>query len=271
MVAQSAKKATDNAKRYTTCQPGQCLKYTRTWLEIGSYYGDATTAWKNAAKKHTDRNPPAGAPVFWTGGNKGYGHAALSLGNGKIRTTDAPSSGKVTTQDLSWPANAWGLKYAGWTEDVNKVTIPYLAGSTAAGSTEGDDVTAKHFYGKRTETLAMNATWRGIGWTSSGDEKVTSPGGSYQKIGGCNYVSALNATFSKVTGSNTLRTRLVEYDENDKVAKTWPITEHSLTTGDTGIGDTRTGYCGKGHKLRWEVYADNGTMISAQVQLTYFT
>jgi hypothetical protein len=117
-----------------------CLKYTRTWLEIGSGAPDAITAWRNAKVKHPGASPPAGAPIFYEGGQ--YGHAALSLGGGKIRTTDAPGSGSVSTQNLDWPTDHWGYDYLGWTEDVNGVTIPYLKGSTGGGEPapgEGDE------------------------------------------------------------------------------------------------------------------------------------
>ena len=137
MVAQSADEACNNARSYTTCEPGMCLKYTRTWLEIGSGAPDAITAWRDAAVKHPGASPPAGAPIFYEGGQ--YGHAALSLGGGKIRTTDAPGSGTVSTQDLDWPTDHWGYDYLGWTEDVNGVTIPYLKGSSSGGEQPGEE------------------------------------------------------------------------------------------------------------------------------------
>jgi hypothetical protein len=136
VVAQSADEACNNAKSYTTCEPGMCLKYTRTWLEIGSGAPDAITAWRNAAVKHPGASPPAGAPIFYEGGQ--YGHAALSLGGGKIRTTDAPGSGTVSTQDLDWPTDHWGYDYLGWTEDVNGTTIPYLKGTSGGGEQPGE-------------------------------------------------------------------------------------------------------------------------------------
>lgn len=132
MVVQSKSEAVDNAKRYTTCEPGYCLKYTRTWLEIPSRDSDATTAWKNALGKHPgDRKPPRAAPVFWTGGSAGHGHIGLNLADlasSAFRGTDMPSSGKVSNQAIAWVENHWGLKYAGWAEGFNGVWIPYLKG-----------------------------------------------------------------------------------------------------------------------------------------------
>lgn len=134
MVAQTADQAVSTANRYTTCDPGMCLKYTRTWLDIASLYGSAAEAWAGAAVRHAgDRNPPKGAPVFYSGGQ--HGHIALSVGEGKVRTTDRPSSGVVSTVALDDCERAWGYPYLGWTADLNGVDIPYLATTS-----EDDDV-----------------------------------------------------------------------------------------------------------------------------------
>lgn len=131
MVAQTAHQARANARRYTTCDPGQCLKYTRTWLEIDSRYDTAAEAWHAAERKHPgDRHPPPAAPVFWLGGSRGFGHVGLSMlaTRHTFRGTDMPSAGLVSTQDLSWVDENWGASqdYAGWSEDLNGVLIPYL-------------------------------------------------------------------------------------------------------------------------------------------------
>jgi hypothetical protein len=114
-----------NAEADTRNDPGYCLQQTRIWAEIDSKYPDATTAWKNANNKHPgDRHPPRGVAVYWTGGSKGYGHIACSLGGGKIRTTDGDGNGNVATRDLDWVQQHWGLPYAGWANNINEVTIP---------------------------------------------------------------------------------------------------------------------------------------------------
>jgi hypothetical protein len=125
MVASSAAEAIDNAQATTRCDPGYCLRYVRTWLEIGSHYASAIDAWNGAAYRHPgDRNPPPGVPLFYAGGQ--YGHIVLGLHQApNMRTTDAPSSGKVTTQEIAWCEQAWGYDYLGWTEDLNTVTIPW--------------------------------------------------------------------------------------------------------------------------------------------------
>lgn len=134
MVAQSANAAVAKANAYTTCKVGMCLMYTRTWLGINALYPDAITAWNKAKKRHTKGTPPKGAPVFWRGGK--HGHIALSVGGGKCRSTDRPRAGKVSTVTIDSISRAWGYTYVGWTEDLNGVTIPYLAnaGASTAGT-----------------------------------------------------------------------------------------------------------------------------------------
>ena len=110
-----------NAENDRTNVPGMCLVQCRTWADIPARYGDAITAWLNTNQRFPgDRKPPRGSFVFWSGGSHGHGHIAVSLGNGKIRTTDVPRSGLVTTVDLEWIERNWHLRYAGWAWDVNE-------------------------------------------------------------------------------------------------------------------------------------------------------
>lgn len=129
MVVQTADQAVSNAKATTSCDAGMCLWQTQEWMQSPHVYPDATAQWHGAARQHPgDRNPPRGAPVFYTGGSSGHGHACISLGDGKIRSTDCTSTYHVSDTDLGWPERTWGLKYAGWTEDIGNVDVPYLVG-----------------------------------------------------------------------------------------------------------------------------------------------
>lgn len=128
---EEAAQAAENTHRN---EPGMCQSVTRSWL-LGSSAGDrdhdgdadAVDGWLSEPQqgRHAgDRNPPRGVPVSWSGGSHGHGHRALSLGNGKIRTTDGNGEGVVATQDLNWPERAWGLHYLGWSETITGVAIP---------------------------------------------------------------------------------------------------------------------------------------------------
>lgn len=120
--------AARNAENDRVNDPGMCLQQVRMWCGIGARYADATTAWKNTNDRHPGdkTNIPRGAAVYWTGGSKGYGHIALSLGNGKVRSTDSGGRGKVATVDLGWVERTWGMPYAGWAWDINEVPIPHV-------------------------------------------------------------------------------------------------------------------------------------------------
>jgi hypothetical protein len=123
----SLAKAKAESKLSKAYQAGLCLQHVNNWLNTPHLGGDAATSWAHAKHKHTDSNPPAGAPVFWTGGSSGHGHIALSEGGGKISTTDYPRTGHTGTGvSIHMPKDHWGLHYAGWSEDLNGVSIPGL-------------------------------------------------------------------------------------------------------------------------------------------------
>jgi hypothetical protein len=122
----SAEVSARNAENDRANAPGMCLQVVRTWSGIPARYPDATTAWRNTNDRHPgNRNPPRGADVYWTGGSSGHGHIAKSLGNGKVRSTDAGGRGRVATVDLGWVERNWRMPYAGWSWDTNEVTIPH--------------------------------------------------------------------------------------------------------------------------------------------------
>jgi hypothetical protein len=123
MTASSPQQAVANGRAVKKYDQGMCQKYVRDpcW-RVGSLYGSAIEAWNGARYKHAgDRNPPAGAPTYYSGGQ--YGHAVISVGGGRIRSTDCTTSGNVNDADLSWPEKNWGYKYLGWTQDINGVLV----------------------------------------------------------------------------------------------------------------------------------------------------
>lgn len=122
MTAASGKEAVANARKFTRYDVGMCQKFVRgeAW-EIGSLYGSAIEAWHGAMHKHPgDRNPPLGAPMFYSGGQ--YGHVVIRTD--RMRSTDCPTSGQVSEADIDWPERTWGDTYLGWTEDLNGVRLP---------------------------------------------------------------------------------------------------------------------------------------------------
>lgn len=137
MTVRNAEQTAQSAEQQTTNDPGMCLQWSRQRANIAALFPDAATAWRNAFNRRAgDRNPPRGAMVYWLGGSKGYGHIAVALGNGKVRSTDAGGAGKVATRDLGWFEANWGLPYAGWADNVNDVAIPGVGG----GGKDDDDM-----------------------------------------------------------------------------------------------------------------------------------
>lgn len=158
MVVKNADEAVGNANAAKNCDPGYCLKYTRTWHGIASKEADAADAWANATGKHAgDKHPPRGAPVFWTGGSSGHGHIAIARGN-DMRSTDIPSSGKVGNDPGSWPRQKWGLKYVGWAEGYNGVKIPWLEDEDWRAS--GDVYVSKLKKGQQDSQSVSRLRWR---------------------------------------------------------------------------------------------------------------
>lgn len=102
---------------------GQCLGFVRSCFGAGAYLHDAYEAWRLAKYKHTTGTPPAGVPVFWKGGSKGYGHIALSAGGGYVWSTDVKRRGQVDKVSIGAIARAWNQRYLGWTEDVNGIRV----------------------------------------------------------------------------------------------------------------------------------------------------
>lgn len=114
-----------NASQVKTYDVGMCARFSRECAGFGALGdfdndgdADAVDMWKASTNRHEgDRNPPLGVFVFWSGGSKGHGHAAISLGNGQVRSTDRPLSGLVGTVPLGSIGPAWGMTYLGWTDE----------------------------------------------------------------------------------------------------------------------------------------------------------
>lgn len=123
-MVNDAEKTAKTAESHKTWSTGMCLEFSRTMAGIGSRFPDASTAWRNVDNPQHNKDAPRGAFVYWTGGSKGYGHIAVSVGNGRIRSTDADGPGKVETVDIDWISRNWGLPYAGWADNVNGVKVP---------------------------------------------------------------------------------------------------------------------------------------------------
>lgn len=86
---------------------------------------DAIDGWKSepAMAKHTGA-APEGVPGAWSGGSRGFGHRAVSVGNGRWASTDAPIQGQIGIVPTSWFAENWGMQYLGWSDTMSGQPIP---------------------------------------------------------------------------------------------------------------------------------------------------
>lgn len=118
----SPTQAVQKALSTTRNAVGMCDKWVASYYGYSSSgYATAITHWNSipASEKHPgDTNAPAGALVFWSGGSTGAGHVALSLGGGKIVSTDYPRSGITSTTTIDAISNGWGEHYQGWSKPV---------------------------------------------------------------------------------------------------------------------------------------------------------
>lgn len=107
-----------------------CLKQVRLSLGIPAKYPRAIDAWYGAGGRDgvdthymADPPPPAGVPVFWSGGPGSAGHVALSAGGGWVWSTDILRRGHWAKVPISLIHTKWGLKYLGWSETLNGVRV----------------------------------------------------------------------------------------------------------------------------------------------------
>lgn len=122
----------------TRNKPGTCQLWTREIFGVGSAGdrdrdgdADAVDGWLSEPPAHRhvgDRNPPAGVPIAFSGGSRGYGHRAVSLGNGRIRSTDMGkgryTEGVVGTCSIRDIERSMHQTYLGWSNTITGVLIP---------------------------------------------------------------------------------------------------------------------------------------------------
>lgn len=137
-MVKSREDAAKSAESSKINVPGTCQLWTRTQFGASSAGdqdrdgdADAVDGWKSeptSARHPGDRNPPRGVPVAFSGGSKGFGHRAVSLGGGKIRSTDMTATGYkagvVGTTTIAQIEHSMRVTYLGWSDTITGVTIP---------------------------------------------------------------------------------------------------------------------------------------------------
>lgn len=133
--------AAKRAEAGRTNVPGTCQMWTRNIFGAESAGdrdrdgdADAVDGWLSEPSAHRhpgDRNPPRGVPVSFNGGSRGFGHRAVSLGGGRIRSTDMTSTGYkagvVGTTTIAQIERSMGVRYLGWSNTITGHLIPVPA------------------------------------------------------------------------------------------------------------------------------------------------
>jgi len=113
---------------------GLCLKYSRSVFGIDAVYDPAWQAWQKVQYRHEDKNfPDASVPVWfdWWGKlpgdtvKKQYGHVAVRDKSGIIWSSPLSGIGRAWFNSIEDLVKAFGngMKYVGWSEDINNVRV----------------------------------------------------------------------------------------------------------------------------------------------------
>jgi hypothetical protein len=135
---------------------GMCAQHS--WHSLGGDYGNPP-AWgcanANAVYdkiKKSDRcftgAPPRGALIAWKYGNNG--HAAISLGDGDIATTDPSGDpGGSGVESISYPEK-WGASSSArvWTDEYNNVRFDVADSGNSGSISHGKVYLSKLHYGQ---------------------------------------------------------------------------------------------------------------------------
>jgi hypothetical protein len=126
MTARTPAQAIAAARRTKTFEVGKCLVFVRTAYGVSASFPSAADAWRGASFKHpvdSGMQVPRGAPVFWTGGSKGFGHIAIGTGNGHCWSSDAGGPGRTAKVSIDELTRRFNIDFQGWAEDVNGVHV----------------------------------------------------------------------------------------------------------------------------------------------------
>ena len=126
-VAVAIKKANAITKGYG----GYCLKFVQDCYGATARDASALIAWNRSKYQHKINNIgellaiPVGAPLFMNRTGSEYGHVAIYLGNGLMRTTNSVTNKISTVSVDSWIKSGYYL--LGWTSDIEGQLIPDFA------------------------------------------------------------------------------------------------------------------------------------------------
>ena len=111
------------ARTWRTNSRGMCLYTVQTWLGAPWSGPWAEDAWHRWGGHHHGQHPPPGVPVYWHNPRSKFGHIALSVGGGRVRSTDWPRARRVSEATIDAITAGWNLRYLGWSDRFSGGTI----------------------------------------------------------------------------------------------------------------------------------------------------
>jgi len=158
-AAEAASWAIEQTKNNSSGWNNYCEKFAETaWGKAGRYRS-AIAHWQTAVKEkraYQGKNAPPGAMVFWGGGQ--YGHVAVSIGGGKVVSTDIKRPGKADIVSIDYVTKKWGKTYLGWADPSKKTKLDKHASAVDPSSVSVDtSVTSP-------QTASSNARNSGQPW-----------------------------------------------------------------------------------------------------------
>jgi len=136
-----------------------CEKFVESaWGKAGRY-SSAIAHWNIALKEHRAHNgkdAPPGAFVFWGGGQ--YGHTAISIGGGKVVSTDILREGKADVVNIDTITKRWGKKYLGWADPSRSTVLDKNAKAIDPGS-YSDKVPVSQKSSQHPTSTEQNTPW----------------------------------------------------------------------------------------------------------------
>ena len=156
----SASQAVASANRWHSNKTGMCLYTVQCYFSAPWSGPYAEWSWHHwGGQHHGDKNPPAGVPVYWHNSRSKYGHIAISLGNGRIRSTDWPGHGRIGNLTIDQMTRAWNLQYLGWSSRFSGGAIQgigHAASHHAASHGGAATYLKKLHYGQRDSDSVRN-------------------------------------------------------------------------------------------------------------------
>lgn len=136
-MALSPSQAIAKANSITSGYGGMCLMFCRIAYGVpNGTYPSAAAAWAASKTRHDTgslNGIPVGAPIYFSQRGNPYGHVAIYLGNGLMRTTNSADNLIHTDPVNKW--QSWGYTLLGWTEDIDGAHIDGL--TSGGGSLSG--------------------------------------------------------------------------------------------------------------------------------------